>query len=1076
MASSSSSTPTAPTKLAQSTCTVVYKGKFTRSWPQLPDELVRHIATFYLWDASVTSYCPQVWDTRELWQHRMLYASVRDAIHLEKNLMSICPQWSKALETHLFWHHAIALVDPLDCLAHNAIIQPSKPHLPSDTSPSSTADTHIQEQPIRLTPYCHYRNILTYSCLVCRINQPNSSVGLTLAKRLIPSPLLGSIALCREHDRRRISFCGICMREAPLFEGNAIPPSYAIAGLNPNTALAAQAYNAMSLESIVSCLENEDDDTWPGVAATCRFCRREWLWRKVAGNSRDREAIGGSKLASEDWETRQCVEGFIDLAEGSINDVIGLAREKWWLRKHTRLGDMMLQALAAARFTSANAAVAAAGGRRGGVGEDRVYAAELEEEEEEEEEDDEEDPELMQLTEEGGVRDLALGDWARSRILDGYWISPADLWYHNVVPGKPLTVSAVHPCPWAREDLGLDASDAAEEHPRPSTFNAEMPPSFTLCEQAYISHQRQMRVVLLPPMKNVVRRLVIECLEDGKTSSKGDCTWGGTSDDPAMRASKMNLEEVLRILREEEGVWFDGVDWAERRRNNARDRMAIEDKDRKACEMSTNSPTSTTGSSSTSDSKSGASSSATSPVLSTSTLQTTPSPSPISSSSPSLDVTPREGDDCLEESVMPISDSSVPVQKAKPVAPPLPPRPSTQLITIAISPILNPPRLLRPIPYVPVTSAHLPSYSLEAFRAVSEGFAFVVWVHAIYICVRACMLHASAAHIIWRVVCAWLLARDACSAPLTYDQELITVYPQVWREACAPLYHCRCKICERAMAKANADAAAANAQTNGSVPVSQAQDVRSSPQIPNQGLKKPVEIRLDDATEADGEGEEEVEHVREGEEEEVEYEQEYEEEEEEDLEVSSTFGEYGGERGSYSPSSFSRVATPEIVLDGEDDPENDPLEGHFQKRRSKAESNSDDEFEPLPPARRSRKRSCDELEEDVQELRRKKEGTPPKRARKGDGTMDPRPAATLAVGGRTNRMRKRNSEELRDDDDDDTRGESTIRTNAARRGRGNTSSDERSGDTTSPHKRLKMGDAGRDHRGRDGGGKSRVLR
>ena len=56
----------------------------------------RHIATFYLWDTSTTSYCPQVWETRELWHHRMLYASVRDGLLLEKNLMSICPQWSKA--------------------------------------------------------------------------------------------------------------------------------------------------------------------------------------------------------------------------------------------------------------------------------------------------------------------------------------------------------------------------------------------------------------------------------------------------------------------------------------------------------------------------------------------------------------------------------------------------------------------------------------------------------------------------------------------------------------------------------------------------------------------------------------------------------------------------------------------------------------------------------------------------------------------------------------------------------------------------------------------------------------------
>jgi hypothetical protein len=77
------------------------------------------------------------------------------------------------------------------------------------------------------------------------------------------------------------------------------------------------------------------------------------------------------------------------------------------------------------------------------------------------------------------------------------------------------------------------------------------------------------------------------------------------------------------------------------------------------------------------------------------------------------------------------------------------------------------------------------------------------------------------------------------------------------------------------------------------------------------------------------------------------------------------------------------------------------------------------------------------------ELRRKKEGTPPKRARKGDGTMNPRPAAALTIGGRTIRMRKRNSEELRDDDDGDdtlsdsvTRGEFAKRTNVARRGRG----------------------------------------
>ncbi|KAJ7053109.1 hypothetical protein C8F01DRAFT_556842 [Mycena amicta] len=35
--------------------------------------------------------------------------------------------------------------------------------------------------------------------------------------------------------------------------------------------------------------------------------------------------------------------------------------------------------------------------------------------------------------------------------------------------------------------------------------------------------------------------------------------------DPVIRAARMSLEDVVRELREEEGVWFEGVDWSERR-------------------------------------------------------------------------------------------------------------------------------------------------------------------------------------------------------------------------------------------------------------------------------------------------------------------------------------------------------------------------------------------------------------------------------------------------------------------------------------------------------------------------------
>ncbi|KAK0492421.1 hypothetical protein EDD18DRAFT_460106 [Armillaria luteobubalina] len=58
---------------------------------------------------------------------------------------------------------------------------------------------------------------------------------------------------------------------------------------------------------------------------------------------------------------------------------------------------------------------------------------------------------------------------------------------------------------------------------------------------------------------------------------------------------------------------------------------------------------------------------------------------------------------------------------------------------IPVSPILAHPRLLRPIPYIPESLIHLPEQSSEVFQGI-------------------------------------------------------------WRDTCRPLYHCRCKICERAIA------------------------------------------------------------------------------------------------------------------------------------------------------------------------------------------------------------------------------------------------------------------------------------
>lgn len=362
---------------------------------------------------------------------------------------------------------------------------------------------------------------------------------------------LGPVTLCREH-RRATAWCAICLRDAPPVENVA-------------------AFHA------VGCVENEDVDTWPGADATCRSCRQETLWRHVANNPRDRAAVGGHRFEPEDWEARQAIEAFLDLGEGTIKDVLALCAEKQWLRAHTKVAEYSGQAMAASRLQAREAAVAG-------------Y-----ESEEEALSEDEDDPELIALTEDAaGVRELALTDWARTRILDGHWLSPADQWYQNAVAGKPAQVSAEHPCPY--ETYGAEY-DERWEHPLPATLNVGCPPTYTLCEQAYRVYCKQMKQILQPAMSNVVRRIVIECAADGS--------------DPIKRVSAMSLDEVGGQLRDKR-IWYNGFDWGKA------ERVAHHTRAYRESRHDSDSDSSIT----------------TSPVLSTSTLQTTPSPPPVKNVKP----------------------------------------------------------------------------------------------------------------------------------------------------------------------------------------------------------------------------------------------------------------------------------------------------------------------------------------------------------------------------------------------------------------------------------------------------------
>ncbi|KAJ7626449.1 hypothetical protein B0H17DRAFT_1286570 [Mycena rosella] len=143
--------------------------------------------------------------------------------------------------------------------------------------------------------------------------------------------------------------------------------------------------------------------------------------------------------------------------------------------------------------TAANAAVYARAGYTATTTSeyDDEYDSELEEEEDDSELGDElmdmEDDAALAAALQANLREMALDDWARGRILDG------------------ATRKRRAPRPLGR--LGPILTLRAH-HPRASAPPPPPPPMYALAEAAHNAYLRQLRVVLLPVFRNVVRRLV----------------------------------------------------------------------------------------------------------------------------------------------------------------------------------------------------------------------------------------------------------------------------------------------------------------------------------------------------------------------------------------------------------------------------------------------------------------------------------------------------------------------------------------------------------------------------------------
>ncbi|KAI0319269.1 hypothetical protein OF83DRAFT_826652 [Amylostereum chailletii] len=505
-----------------------HKGKLTRSWPQLPPELIRMIATHFLFELSVSTFVPHTWSTYGFWPGRAMYTTYQNA-HEMARLMKICPEWATAIEHHHFWNYACSMVDPHDLLFRRAFPQ---------NNASSAVST-------RQSDYYHYHSMAPRSCHICRINHPDSTYGLLTAKRTVRSFTLGCISVCKDH--KRSTYCGVCLRDQP---------SYA-----PDMTEALIHFGLS---------ENEDVETWPDISMTCRSCRSEWLWRNLSSSESDSIAVGGGPphWAAPDIETRMSIDYFLDSGEGTIRDVTTVARERYWLHEYTRMDDYIDEVVAAQRL----------GRRSGSAYDDETMDQDLDE-------DMEEDDRNLNAQAMVQVRDMAITDWARTRILDGYWITPADEWFKLRRPSYP----ARHPAPWALETGDADPSHPTV-HPNPD-FVHRIPtaPTYTLAELLHRTYQRQLRQVLAPAMHNVVKRL--------KWQARGD---------PAVDAARMDVNDVLREL-QQAYAWSKDL-----RAESLPPPPAERTKDDE--------------SSSKSDTSHG--SHTTSPVLSTTTLQTTPSPPP----------------------------------------------------------------------------------------------------------------------------------------------------------------------------------------------------------------------------------------------------------------------------------------------------------------------------------------------------------------------------------------------------------------------------------------------------------------
>jgi hypothetical protein len=369
---------------------------------------------------------------------------------------------------------------------------------------------------------------------------PAAIVGYGAIKHKCYTTDNGVIGLCHWHEPDRI--CGNCLR----------------------------ADNPQDEYTTLCISKNEDNVAFPYIEATCVTCRRDALYKLAMHDTILQSALRdlNSERDHADWEVRQTVDSYLEFGSVTTSTVNSTIWERSWLRKCTKLVEYLDQAVASVRYEN----------REEGYDTDDEIS---------------EDEDVMCAQEDAGVREIAIGEYCRCRILDGNWTSPYDAYTSFLNRWMIPITSAKHPLPYMQKP--------GETHPTIEHGNGYPPPTQYLAEKLSVAYTNEMRKVLAPALNNLVRKISLECIRERV--------------DPSIGASKLTIRDIIEGLRDE-GVWWDNYNWEARWEKEARQAKVLGRHLRDEEESNSSSDGSLP-------------SHQTSPVLSTTTLQTTPSPPPV---------------------------------------------------------------------------------------------------------------------------------------------------------------------------------------------------------------------------------------------------------------------------------------------------------------------------------------------------------------------------------------------------------------------------------------------------------------